>query len=37
MSDHGDQNYRRAHQATIDAGFAWNENAPYEEGDLFYW
>ncbi|MFF1309026.1 FG-GAP-like repeat-containing protein [Streptomyces sp. NPDC058307] len=37
MRDHGDQNYRRAHQATLDAGFTWDENAPYEEGGLSYW
>ncbi|MEU1535670.1 hypothetical protein [Streptomyces fagopyri] len=37
MRDHADQNYRRAHQATLGAGFTWNENAAYEEGGLSYW
>lgn len=28
MRQHGDQNYRRAHQATLDAGRTWDEHAP---------
>ncbi len=32
MRQHGDQNYRRAHQATLDAGRTWNEHAPAADG-----
>ncbi len=32
MRQHGDQNYRRAHQATLDAGHTWNEHAPAADG-----
>ncbi|WPO76427.1 RHS repeat-associated core domain-containing protein [Streptomyces sp. KN37] len=32
MRQHGDQNYRRAHQATLDAGRTWDEHAPAADG-----
>ncbi|MEU9711087.1 DUF6531 domain-containing protein [Streptomyces sp. NPDC047967] len=32
MRQHGDQNYRRAHQATLDAGHTWDEHAPAADG-----
>ncbi|MFF9623794.1 DUF6531 domain-containing protein [Streptomyces griseosporeus] len=32
MREHGDQNYRRAHQATLDAGHTWDEHAPAADG-----
>ncbi|MGW1604563.1 DUF6531 domain-containing protein [Streptomyces eurythermus] len=32
MRQHGDQNYRRAHQATLDAGHTWDEHAPVADG-----
>jgi hypothetical protein len=32
MWQHGNQNYRRAHQATLDAGHTWDEHAPGADG-----
>ncbi|MET8411768.1 hypothetical protein ABZV34_27350 [Streptomyces sp. NPDC005195] len=32
MRQHGDRNYRRAHQATLDAGHTWDEHAPAADG-----
>lgn len=32
MRQHGDQNYRRAHQATLAAGHTWDEHAPAADG-----
>ncbi|QMU73444.1 hypothetical protein [Streptacidiphilus sp. P02-A3a] len=35
MSDNGNQNYVLAHQATLDAGFTWDEFGPEADGIPF--
>lgn len=32
MRDNGNQNYRLAHQATLDAGYPWDEDGPERDG-----